>query len=312
MIVETFAAGPLGCNCSILGDEVSRRAIVVDPGGDFDQIEARLAKHGLVTEAIVHTHTHIDHVGATAQLQRKAGASARIHEGDAFLYSILPVQASMLGMGAPPETAELDTFLRDDDVIRAGAIELRVLHTPGHTPGSCCFELRNGESGILFAGDTLFRSSIGRTDLWGGDHDLILKSIRGKVYSLDETTRVVCGHGPDTTIAAEKRNNPFVRALSIRAVCSLHQANRQASKAAKPEIKVSGSCPSWRPRRLGGCSRGTSAFLETDTGDLTNLPFFGAVAAADALAFAAAFFCSLPALSCFFALSLAFGDLSPM
>jgi glyoxylase-like metal-dependent hydrolase (beta-lactamase superfamily II) len=211
MIVETFAAGPLGCNCSIVGDEVSKQAIVIDPGGDLEEIEARLAKHGLVTRAIVHTHTHIDHVGATAELQRKADAAARIHEGDSFLYSILPIQAAMLGMGAPPETAELDTFLKDDEIVRAGGIDLRVIHTPGHTPGSCCFEVRAGEDAILFAGDTLFRRSIGRTDLWGGDHDQILKSIRGKVLSLPEQTRVICGHGPDTTIGAEKRSNPFVR-----------------------------------------------------------------------------------------------------
>ncbi|MGZ3423775.1 MAG: MBL fold metallo-hydrolase [Polyangiales bacterium] len=211
MIVESFAAGPLGCNCSIVGDEVTKQAIVIDPGGDFDEIEARLQKHGLVTRAILHTHTHIDHVGATAELQRKADAAARIHEGDSFLYSILPIQAAMLGMGAPPETAELDTFLKDDEIIRAGGIDLRVIHTPGHTPGSCCFEVRAGEAVTLFAGDTLFKRSIGRTDLWGGDHDQILKSIRGKVLSLPEETRVICGHGPDTTVGAEKRSNPFVK-----------------------------------------------------------------------------------------------------
>jgi glyoxylase-like metal-dependent hydrolase (beta-lactamase superfamily II) len=211
MIVESFAAGPLGCNCSIVVDPTSKQAIVIDPGGDFEEIEARLAKHGAKTTAILHTHTHIDHVGATAELQRKAGAAARIHEGDSFLYSILPVQAAMLGMGAPPETAELDTFLKDDETIRAGAIDLRVIHTPGHTPGSCCFEVRAGEVVTLFAGDTLFKRSIGRTDLWGGDHDQILRSIRGKLLTLPEETRVICGHGPDTTIGGEKRANPFVR-----------------------------------------------------------------------------------------------------
>lgn len=210
MIVESFAAGPLGCNCSIVIDPASKQAIVIDPGGDFEEIEARLQKHGAVTKSILHTHTHIDHVGATAELQRTAGAAARIHEGDSFLYSILPVQAAMLGMGAPPETAELDTFLKDDETIRAGAIDLRVIHTPGHTPGSCCFEVRAGEVVTLFAGDTLFKSSIGRTDLWGGDHDQILRSIRGKLLTLPEETRVVCGHGPNTTIGGEKRANPFI------------------------------------------------------------------------------------------------------
>lgn len=211
MILESFAAGPLGCNCSIVGDAVTKQAIVIDPGGDLDEIEARLAKHGLVATAIVHTHTHIDHVGATAELQRKANAAARIHEGDQFLYSILPIQAQLLGMHQAPEVAELDTPLKDDEIVRAGDLSLHVIHTPGHTPGSCCFEVRAGEDVVLFAGDTLFQRSVGRTDLWGGDQDALIKSIRGKLFALPEPTRVICGHGPDTTIGAEKRSNPFVR-----------------------------------------------------------------------------------------------------
>lgn len=210
MILETFSAGPLGCNCALLIDETSKQAIVVDPGGDLEEIERRLAVHGAVTRAIVHTHTHIDHVGATAALQRRAGAAARIHEGDQFLYSILPVQAAMLGLGAPPESAELDTFLRDDEVIRVGALDLRVIHTPGHTPGSCCFQARAGDDTVLLAGDTLFKRSVGRTDLWGGDQDALISSIRNKLFALPDPTRVICGHGPDTTLGAEKRENPFV------------------------------------------------------------------------------------------------------
>jgi hydroxyacylglutathione hydrolase len=211
MIVETFAAGPLGCNCTLVIDETTKHAIVVDPGGDLAKIESRLQKHGAVTKSIVHTHTHIDHVGATAALQRKSDAAARIHEGDQFLYSILPIQAAMLGMGAPPETAELDTWLRDDEVIKIGGLDVHVIHTPGHTPGSCCFEVRSGDDVLLLAGDTLFQQSVGRTDLWGGDHDALISSIKKKLFSLPEPTRVICGHGPDTTIAAEKRSNPFVR-----------------------------------------------------------------------------------------------------
>lgn len=211
MILETFAAGPLGCNCTILVDETTKEAIVVDPGGDLPRIEARLQKHGAKVKAILHTHTHIDHVGATAELQRAHSAAARIHEGDQFLYSILPVQAAMLGMGTPPESAELDTWLKDGEVLKIGALDLHVLHTPGHTPGSCCFEVHAGDDAVVLAGDTLFQQSVGRTDLWGGDHDALVKSIRGKLFGLPDPTRVICGHGPDTSIGVEKRSNPFVR-----------------------------------------------------------------------------------------------------
>lgn len=211
MILESFAAGPLGCNCTVVIDEATKSALVVDPGGDLEEIERRLEKHGAVTRSIVHTHTHIDHVGATAALQRKSDAAARIHQGDQFLYSILPIQAALLGMGTAPETAELDTWLRDDEVIKIGALDVHVIHTPGHTPGSCCFEVRAGDDVLLLAGDTLFRRSVGRTDLWGGDHDALLASIKHKLFALPEPTRVICGHGPDTTIGAEKRGNPFVR-----------------------------------------------------------------------------------------------------
>jgi glyoxylase-like metal-dependent hydrolase (beta-lactamase superfamily II) len=213
VIVESFSAGPLGCNCTIVVDESTKEAVVVDPGGDLAVIRARLEKHGARAKAILHTHTHFDHVGATAPLQRETGAPARIHEGDQFLYSILAVQASLFGT-APPESAELDTWLKDGEVVALGGLDVHVLHTPGHTPGSCCFEVRSRGAGdenvVLLAGDTLFQRSIGRTDLWGGDHDAIVKSIRGKLFALPEPTRVICGHGPDTTIGVEKRVNPFV------------------------------------------------------------------------------------------------------
>lgn len=208
--VETFPVPPLGCNCSVLRDDETREAIVIDPGGDAPGILKRLHAHGLTVKAIVHTHTHIDHVGATAAVQRDTGAPARIHEGDLFLYDMLPVQGQMLGMRAPP-TAELDAFLRDGDVLQAGAIALEVLHTPGHTPGSVCFRCKVEDKDVLFSGDTLFAGSIGRTDLWGGDHDLILKSIRARLLTLPEETLVVTGHDRPTTIARERRSNPFVR-----------------------------------------------------------------------------------------------------
>jgi glyoxylase-like metal-dependent hydrolase (beta-lactamase superfamily II) len=205
-----MAVGPLGCNCTILADLEAKRAIVVDPGGDYPAIRARLDALGVAVDAIVHTHTHFDHVGCTAELQRASGATASIHEGDRFLYDILPLQAGMFGAPAP-EIADMDGGLVDGRAYRAGAIELGVLHTPGHTPGSCSFVARHGGATVVVAGDTLFRGSIGRTDLWGGDPDAILRSIRGKLLALPDDARVVTGHGPSTTIGDERARNPFLR-----------------------------------------------------------------------------------------------------
>jgi glyoxylase-like metal-dependent hydrolase (beta-lactamase superfamily II) len=207
--IDTFAVGPLGCNCSILVDPASKHALVIDPGGDFDAIRSRLERAGAKVASILHTHTHIDHVGATAPLQRWSGAPARIHEADRFLYNLLPVQAALLGVPAP-ETCDIEGDLADDTPVKAGAIDLVVLHTPGHTPGSVSFFVNAPEGPIAFAGDTLFRRSIGRTDLWGGDSQAILHSIRRKLLSLDDATRVVTGHGPPTTIGEERARNPFL------------------------------------------------------------------------------------------------------
>lgn len=209
MHVESFSVGPLGCNCSILADLEAKRAIVVDPGGDLEQIRARLDAKGLAVAAIVHTHTHIDHVGATAGLQRATGAPAQIHEADRFLYDLLPVQAAMIGCELP-ETTQMDGALVDGFTLHAGSIEMGVLHTPGHTPGSVCFYVNHGGASRVFAGDTLFRRGIGRTDLWGGDSDAIARSLHGKLMTLPDDCVVVAGHGPSTTIGEERRMNPFL------------------------------------------------------------------------------------------------------
>lgn len=208
--VETFPTGPLGCNCSLVIDDATKRAIVVDPGGDFERIAGRLDAAGASVEAIVHTHTHIDHVGATAPLQRKSGARACIHEGDRFLYELLPVQAAMLGIDLP-ETVEMEGSLADGSSVSAGAIEMGVLHTPGHTPGSVTFVVKSGDVTHVFSGDTLFRRGIGRTDLWGGDSALILRSLKERILSLPDDAIVIAGHGPNTTIGEERASNPFLR-----------------------------------------------------------------------------------------------------
>jgi glyoxylase-like metal-dependent hydrolase (beta-lactamase superfamily II) len=190
---------------------VQKQAIVVDPGGDFDRIRSALEADGLTVRAIVHTHTHIDHVGATAPLQRWSGAGAHIHEDDRFLYDILEIQAQLLGLPEVPEKCDVTGALVDGHTIAFGALEMGVLHTPGHTPGSVCFTVRAPEGNIVFTGDTLFRRGIGRTDLWGGDSALIERSLKERLLALDDDTLVVPGHGGETTIGDERRSNPYLR-----------------------------------------------------------------------------------------------------
>jgi glyoxylase-like metal-dependent hydrolase (beta-lactamase superfamily II) len=209
MIVDTFPVGMLQCNCTIVGDETTREAIVIDPGDDPDVILAKLDAHGLTLKQIVCTHTHIDHVGAIFDLQRRAGTPASIHKADLVLFDALDTQAQWLGMPAP-KRGTIDHFLNDGSSVACSGVELGVIHTPGHTPGSTCFLLETGRN-ILFAGDTLFQNSIGRTDLWGGSMPDILASIQKRLMTMDDDTLVIAGHGPSTTVGLERRNNPFLR-----------------------------------------------------------------------------------------------------
>lgn len=209
MIHEVLPVGMLGCNCSVLGDEVSREAIVIDPGDDVSEIAAILERHGLTAKMIVITHAHIDHIGGAEKLRRLTGAPVYMHEADKMLSDRLDVQAAWLGVETPKDPG-IDTPAQEGDVLRAGSIEARVLHTPGHTPGSISLYLPLERK--LIAGDTLFQGSIGRTDLPGGDTAQIARSIRGKLYTLPEDTIVFPGHGETTVIGVEKRGNPFVRA----------------------------------------------------------------------------------------------------
>jgi hydroxyacylglutathione hydrolase len=209
-LVRKIPVGPLQCNCSIVADTEAGEAVVIDPGDEADRILLALAETKCRAIALLHTHGHFDHIGGTAGVKRATGAAIRIHDGDRPLYDALPDQASFFGLSAQPAIPP-DAGFEDGETIAVGRLRLRAIHTPGHTPGSTCFYLE-GEEPILFSGDTLFRRSIGRTDLWGGDTDTILASIREKLYPLPSDLRVVCGHGPDTTIGEERRENPFVRA----------------------------------------------------------------------------------------------------
>ena len=216
-LLETFPVGMLACNCSILMDEDTREAVVIDPGDEPDRILRALEGAGARAVALLHTHAHFDHLGATRAVSEATGAPILLHPADRPLYDALPEQAAFFGLTAGAPKA-VDAPLADDGAIRFGRFSLRAIHSPGHTPGSTCFELAGGgRGGTLFSGDTLFRRSIGRTDLWGGDTDAILASIRGKLFRLPGDTTVICGHGPDTTIAEEKMLNPFAAAEKLPA-----------------------------------------------------------------------------------------------
>ena len=208
MIIETFPVGLLQCNCTILGDEETREAIVIDPGDDPEKILQRLEKHALMLKQIVCTHTHIDHVGAISNLQQRLGTPVAIHKADLFLFEKLDVQAQWLGIPTPPP-GSIDNFIQDGDAVACRGIEMGVLHTPGHTPGSTTFHL-SGDRNILFTGDTLFMHSIGRTDLWGGSYTEIVNSIQKKLMAFDDDTLVIAGHGQSTSIGHERRYNPFL------------------------------------------------------------------------------------------------------
>ena len=209
MIHEILPVGQLGCNCSVLGDPVTHEAMVIDPGDDIEDIVEILNRHHLTVKMIVITHAHIDHIGGAHKLRTLTGAPVVMNENDAYLADNLKMQAAWLGV-VTPENPGIDTPAREGDVLKTGGIEAHVLHTPGHTPGSISLFIPAEQK--LIAGDTLFKSSIGRTDLPGGNFEAIAKSIRGKLYTLPETTIVIPGHGEPTDIATEKRSNPFVRA----------------------------------------------------------------------------------------------------
>ncbi len=219
MIHEILPVGWLQCNCSIVGDPQTRDAIVIDPGDEVERILEIITQQGLNVRTILVTHAHIDHVGGLRKMHQATGAPVLMHPEDLELYRGLEGQAARMGMRAPAKV-EVDGLLREGDTVRWGRYQAHVLHTPGHTRGSVSLYLpsdlvqeRPAEPGRLFAGDTLFAGSIGRTDLWGGSFDQIMRSIHSKLLALPDETLVYPGHGPETTIGEERETNPFLHLL---------------------------------------------------------------------------------------------------
>lgn len=209
-MIETFAVGPLACNCSILTDEVSGDAIVVDGGDGIDEVMERITRNGWSAKYLIHTHAHIDHIGDLGRLRQLCRGKALLHAADLPVYQTLPFQAQWIGLARAPRVVALDGELRDGDVLELGSLRCRVLHTPGHTPGSVCFEVADGKQCTLLTGDTLFAGSIGRWDLGGTSMEEIVNSIRTKLLPYEDVTPVFPGHGPFTTIGIERRSNPYL------------------------------------------------------------------------------------------------------
>lgn len=210
MIHEILAVGPLRCNCSILGDEISREAIVVDPGDDIPRILHLLQRHQLTLKQIVVTHAHIDHIAGAQRLKQLTGAPILYNQRDLAMVAIMDVQASWLGIDTP-EVSAPDDSLEDGNIVAVNGVSGTVILTPGHTPGSLCLYLPSEK--LLLAGDTLFAGSVGRTDLPGGDMGTLLASIRDRLLPLPNSTKVIPGHGSGTTIGTERQTNPFLQAF---------------------------------------------------------------------------------------------------
>jgi hydroxyacylglutathione hydrolase len=207
MIHEILPVGPLQCNCSIIGDETTHEAMVIDPGDEIDDVQTLLTKHNLQVKQIDITPAHIDHVGGAMKLRAATGAPILLNQNDYALLKMLDEQAAWIGMRSPGKV-EIDASVTTGETVAAGSHAAQILHTPGHTEGSICLYFEAEKK--LIAGDTLFAGSIGRTDLPGGSMQKILQSLHNTVLALPDETVVVPGHGPLTTIGEERESNPFL------------------------------------------------------------------------------------------------------
>lgn len=208
MIHEILTVGPLQCNCTILGDETSREAIVVDPGDEISRIVDVLNNHSLTVKQIIVTHAHIDHIAGAQRLKRLTGAPILYNQNDLPLVKMMDQQAGWLGIPTP-EVAPPDASLEEGQKVAVSGISGSILHTPGHTEGSVCLYLPQQK--LLLAGDTLFAGSVGRTDLPGGNSRKLIQSIHKSLLTLPNEVTVIPGHGPKTSIGAERESNPFLQ-----------------------------------------------------------------------------------------------------
>jgi glyoxylase-like metal-dependent hydrolase (beta-lactamase superfamily II) len=208
MIHKIFPVGPLQCNCSVIGDEQTREAMVIDPGDQIEDILQILREEKLTLKQIVITHAHIDHVGGAMKLKAATGAPILMNQNDYALLKMLDLQAAWIGM-RPPGVVQIDEAVEQGRVLKIGNISSNVIHTPGHTEGSICLYFPAEQR--LIAGDTLFAGSIGRTDLPGGSMEKIMRSLHTQVLALPDETEVIPGHGPATTIGEERETNPFLQ-----------------------------------------------------------------------------------------------------
>lgn len=211
--LKTLVVGPFQCNCSIITCAETNEAVIVDAGDEFPKIKKELEAQGVKVKLSVHTHAHLDHIGAAKDLKAfSPKTQIALHRADEYIYQMLPQQGQMFGLqyDAPPP---VDRYLVDEETVEFGNTKFSVIHTPGHSPGGICLHFAGGllsPEPTVFSGDTLFRSSIGRTDLWGADHRQLIKSIKDRLLTLDEQTRVYPGHGASTSVAFEGRENPFL------------------------------------------------------------------------------------------------------
>src|SRR5258707_3130851 len=208
MLHKILPVGPLQCNCSLIGDEQTREAMVIDPGDQIEDILRILGEEKLQLKQIVITHAHIDHVGGAMKLKAATGAPILMNQSDFALLKMLDMQAAWVGM-KPPGPVQIDEGIGDGRVLEIGEIRSNVIHTPGHTEGSICLYFPDQKK--LIAGDTLFAGSIGRTDLPGGSMDKIMRSLHTQVLALPDETEVVPGHGAVTRIGEERESNPFLQ-----------------------------------------------------------------------------------------------------
>jgi len=208
---EVLPVGSLQCNCVILYDNKEKSGIIFDPGEESSMILDKIKELSLKIKAIIHTHAHFDHVMASEVVLQNSGANIPVylHPEDNFLWEKLNTQAESFGINASANLPEITAWLEDGKTIKLGSQEIKVIHTPGHSPGSCCFFIENDNNPILISGDTVFYGSIGRTDLWGGDMTQILNSIQSKILTLPDSTKIIPGHGPSTQVGEEKKHNPF-------------------------------------------------------------------------------------------------------